>query len=114
MPAPIPHYQAAGPLGGDRLQLQFDGPFEGHDIRWDATFLTLERYRREQAPQAGALRNFIDIGERGDTGRRLTVVLDVAAFDSPTVIKAIIMVRQYRRLRVGRHEFGPPRQFGPR
>ncbi|GAB4299656.1 MAG: hypothetical protein Kow0096_19180 [Thiohalomonadaceae bacterium] len=98
MPHATPDYQALIPLGGPELQLRFRGPFEGREIVWDARFVT----RRH----SGEACNSITIGDEGPQGRRLTVVLDVAAFDAPAVHKTIIMVRQYKRLRRGRHEFG--------
>lgn len=102
-PVMTPHqpptdYQALIPLGGPELRLRFRGPFEGREIMWDARFVT----RRH----SGAECNSIEIGAEGPHGRCLTVVLDVSCFDAPTVSKAIIMMRQYKRLRRGRHEFG--------
>lgn len=95
---PPPDFEPLGPLGGPELHLRFRGPFEGRDILWDARFVS----RRH----CGATANAVDIGEDGPAGRTLTVVLDVHCFDAPTVRKAIIMVRQYKRLRPGRHDFG--------
>ncbi len=97
-PHPTPDYHALTPLGGAELFLRFYGPFEGRRIQWDAHFMT----RRH----SGVACNYIDIGAEGPDGRQLTVVLDVHCFDAPTVHKAIIMMRQYKRLRCGRHEFG--------
>ena len=113
MAAPAPEYEPLAPLGGDSLRLRFSGPFAGSITRWDATFQTLDRYRHHHADDTEALRNFIDIGAIGPQGRRLTVILDVPAFDAATVAKAIIMVRNYRRLRIGRHWFGTEKRFDP-
>jgi len=98
--APPTDYQALIPLGGPELRLRFRGPFEGREITWDARFVT----RRH----SGAGCDSIEIGAEGPDGRHLTVVLNVRCFDAPTVSKAIIMMRQYKRLRRGRHEFGSP------
>lgn len=95
-----PDYQALGPLGGDELRLRFRGPYDGGEVMWDAHFMTRAHCGTETTY------NFIDIGTEGLHGRQLTVVLDVDCFDAPTLRKTIIMVRQYRRLRPGRHEFG--------
>lgn len=95
---PTPDYQPLTPLGGPELRLRFRGPFEGQEVLWDAHFITRRHH--------GATYNYIDIGAEGTQGRQLTVVLDVHCFDAPTVHKAIIMVRQYKRLRRGRHAFG--------
>jgi hypothetical protein len=96
----VPDYEILGPLGGGELRLRFRGPYAGREVVWDAHFMTRSRYGTETT------RNFIDIGAEGPHGRQLIVVLNVDCFDTPTLRKAIIMVRQYRRLRPGRHEFG--------
>ena len=38
--------------------------------------------------------------------RSITIGLNVAAIDPPVLLKTTIMIRKYKRLRVGRHEFG--------
>ena len=91
--------------GGTRLRLRFSGPFEGRQVTWDATIATLEHWRRESGLKR-PLRNFIDIGEEGTDGIALAIGLDVPAVDIPTVRKVMMMVRQYKRLARGRHEFG--------
>lgn len=93
------------PAGGAHLRLRFSGPFEGKNVTWDATFATLESLRAEYAPNY-PLRNFIDIGDENTHGITLTVGLDVACIDIPTIRKVMMMVRQYKRLSRGRHEFG--------
>ncbi len=111
MAATLPDYEALGPLGGHALRLRFSGAFAGSAARWDATFLTLAHCRH--TGDGAARRSFIDIGAAGPEGRQLTVALDVPAFDAATVAKTIIMVRNYRRLRIGRHWFGAEKRFDP-
>lgn len=81
--------------GGQQVRLRFGGPFEGRTVTWDATFRT-----------AQALPNAIEIGPEGADGLPLTVTLVLPCFDLPAIRKAVIMVRQYKRLHYGRHEFG--------
>lgn len=82
---------------GGWVRLRFSGPFEGVQARWDATFRTA---------QGDDESNAIEIGEEGRRGRALTVTLALPRFDLPAIRKTIIMIRQYKRLRRGRHEFG--------
>jgi len=91
------------PLGGARLQLRFTGPFEGDTVTWNAIFITLSASTESPAPQ----RNFIEIGDESEHGLTLTVGLNVPCIDAPTVRKAMMMIRQYKRLARGRHEYGP-------
>ena len=59
-------------------------------------------------PRAVAARPFIDIATRGSSIIGIKVGLAVAKLDVATLLKTIIMVRRYKRLRRGRFEFGAP------
>jgi hypothetical protein len=93
------------PAGGAQVRLRFNGSFEGKSVSWEATFTTLANWQVEH-PSDGPGRNFIEIGEETTHGIALTVGLNVPCIDIPTIRKAIMMVRQYKRLARGRHEFG--------
>jgi hypothetical protein len=105
-------FEALEPVGDQSLRLRFVGPFEGRPIVWDATFMTLDAAYRQwlaegHAPSPGAgLKQFIEIGAEGPEGRRLSVGLKLPAIDEPTVWKTLTMLRNYKRLRMGRHEWG--------
>jgi hypothetical protein len=110
-------WTALGPIGPGSARGRFAGRFYGRPVRWDAEILTLnERRRRLQA--AGevsggelTLRQFIEIGEETAEGRRLTVGLNLPAIDEPAVRKTMVMIRNYKRLRCGRHDYGEPVVF---
>ena len=91
--------------GDEEARLCFTGVFEGRPVVWDCRFLTL---RRAGALGPAAGRDFIDIGAPGRHGLSLCVALDIPAIDEPAIRKLMIMIRNYRRLRRGRHEFGGP------
>lgn len=95
-----------GPAGGASLRLRFSGSFEGRSVIWDATFTTLAGLQAGNS-EGRPLRRFIEIGEENAHGIPLNVGLDVPCIDIPTVRKAITMIRQYKRLARGRHEYGP-------
>lgn len=100
-------FDARTPLGGDSATVLFDGRFEGRAVRWQVRLVTLARWAREQGHR-GPLRNFIDIGAPGAGAVPVTIGLAVTRIDRPTVLKAMVMLRQYKRLRHGRHEYGEP------
>lgn len=93
--------------GGDRLRFRFEGSFEGRQVRWDTTLLTLKAWS-DTHPEQPARQNFIDIAE-SDTasGIPITVGLNLPYIDLPAVRKTMMMIRQYKRLRRGRHNYGP-------
>ena len=88
--------------------IRFTGPFEGRTTLWDATVMTLAHYR-ELATGSGAvteLRQFIEVGPQREQLRRLVIGLNVARIDTAVLLKTIIMMRKYKRLQRGRHEYG--------
>ena len=95
------------PPDGESLRLRFSGPFAGKTVIWDATFTTLAALVTS-AGEPQTLRNFIEIGDDTGHGMALTVGLNVPCIDLPTVRKAILMVRQYKRWARERLAFGPP------
>lgn len=89
-------------------RIRFTGPFEGRTTLWDATVMTLAHYR-EIAGAGSAqrvLRQFIEVGPERQQLRSILVGLNVAQIDTPVLLKTIIMVRKYKRLGLGRHEYG--------
>ncbi len=86
--------------GGKSLRLRFQGRFEGRMVTWLATLRALDD------PCDTATPNYIEVGVNGPDGIPITVGLDVDRVDLPTVRKAMIMIRRYKRLRRGRHEYG--------
>lgn len=114
MPAPFPRavdrhgirYTLLEPPTPDRVRFSFTGPFESAEVTWDATLLALPGSSTDPQSTADTPRpDYIDVGEPGEQGRRLVVALAIPVIDDAAILRTIIMVRQYRRLRRGRHDF---------
>ncbi len=99
-----------------QAHFMFSGRFQNREIVWDASLLTLARYHTEQpaASQPVVRSAFLEVGSAGTHGHAIRIVLDIAEIDEPAILRSIIMVRNYKRLHSGRHEFGEPREFPPR
>lgn len=90
----------------------FLGPFQGQTVLWQMNLATLEHCRLSATqdnpplmPEVCSL-PFIEIQE-GDKGvLLLTVGLQLDSIDEPAIKKTIIMMRNYKRLALGRIEFG--------
>ena len=89
-------YHCLTALGGRAVRLRFIGRFCGREVVWDAELLALG---------ADAPAQFIEIGAPGPQGVALRVGLRRESIDRPTLLKTLIMVRNYKRLRRGRHLF---------
>jgi hypothetical protein len=79
---------------------EFIGDFKSQATVWDAHLYSLE-YLKEQT------RSFIEVSQEAAEDRRKIVIgLPLPVIDISAVEKTIIMIRQYKRLHSGRHEFG--------
>jgi hypothetical protein len=93
-------YQLIDRTGDGQVHIRFSGNFAGTDILWDATI------QAQGKDHPGA--QYIDIATTGHPLRRILIGLNVDRLDRATLLKTIIMIRKYRRLHCGRHEFSKP------
>ncbi|MDH3870969.1 MAG: hypothetical protein OEU44_02005 [Gammaproteobacteria bacterium] len=106
-------YRPVTPTASDRAHIRFTGSFQGDEVIWDAVIVTLahefrELYPAGEQPAAGlSLPQFIEVGATADGMRKLRVGLNVPRIDAAVLHKTIIMIRNYKRLRPGRHEYEP-------
>jgi hypothetical protein len=105
-----------GELQDQCARVRFSGRFEAAEVVWDCEFVTLRsEWQRQGAgsrDEVDGLRSFIDIGAPAERGVPVRVGLDVARIDRPAILKMMVMMRNYKRLRRGRHEFGAPHHGG--
>jgi hypothetical protein len=107
-------YLCLSTLPDSVVRVRFLGRFQDRPVAWEATIYTLQRYHEEQGAHSTAAaripsgRPFIDIAPSTDGSIQLTVGLNLEVIDAPAIKKTIIMVRNYKRLRVGRMEWAPP------
>jgi hypothetical protein len=106
-------YRHAEPPEAERAHIQFTGMFQGNEVIWDAVIVTLAYYYREQyhagkLPGADfSLPQFIEVEAAADGMWKLKVGLNVPCIDDATLRKTIIMIRNYKRLHLGLHEYEP-------
>ncbi|MFW2372181.1 MAG: hypothetical protein ACN4GM_03605 [Gammaproteobacteria bacterium] len=101
------------------VRLAFKSEFEGREVMWNARIrtlyachlqLTAAATANKQDKQAQKLCQFIDI-RFCDGVYLLDIGLNLAQIDKPAIKRAIIMIRKYKRLHLGRHEYGEAIQF---
>lgn len=82
----------------------FRGQFNGQDVVWDCHIHPLDQ--PGTANNASSSRQFIDIAQQKNyISRRIDIGLNVITINNAVILKTIIMVRQYKNLAVGRHEW---------
>lgn len=102
----------ATPLPAISAGVMFLGPFQGKVVVWNMTLTSLGQLKKiaDDVTEISSLQSpcqpFIEIAKGNDDVFPLQVVLDVAAIDEATIKKSIIMIRNYKRLAVGRMAFG--------
>ncbi|MDH3979729.1 MAG: hypothetical protein OEU91_04365 [Gammaproteobacteria bacterium] len=106
-------YIQAGHSGSESAYIRFLGIFDGCPIIRDATVHAL-KYRHDAGEHASTSRQrqYIEIAPQGFPLRCITIGLNIAAIDTPALLKTIVMVRKYKRLHTGRHEFGAAARQG--
>lgn len=95
------------PLPDSRVQLRFLGPFQGQTVVWNMQLGILSHYRQQAGSASACPCPFIEIAQGNEGVYAIAVGLDLAAIDEPVIRKTIIMVRNYKRLKIGCIEFCP-------
>jgi len=98
-------YRALTELGGAEATVEFGGRFQGRPVVWRARIIALQHPDCPLQPLPDC--QFLDIAPAGPMQYDVVIGLWVAAVDHPTVLKTMVMMRKYRRLREGRIEFRP-------
>jgi hypothetical protein len=104
-------FELLSPLGEACCHVRFTGPFLGERIIWDAYLQTLSYYVSNHVLSHSSARQFIEVGEDTEHGRLIRIGLNVPNIDEPVILKSLIMVRQYKLLAPGRHDYGELLQF---
>ena len=85
---------------------RFKADFQGKTVIWNTNFYTVEGFRAEKNIENTILKQFIDIEPSTPDVMNLTVVLKLNEVNKPNILKMIIMIKQYKNLSIGRHEYG--------
>ena len=102
----------ATPLPATSATILFLGPFQGNVILWNMTLFTRQYLTKTEDKEAAirkpeiSSQSFIEIAASKEGVFPLMVGLDVAVIDSAVIKKVIIMMRNYKRLAIGRIDFG--------
>ena len=86
--------------------IKFDGPFQGKTVTWDTRFFTLNSYSSQENIKNKCTKQFIDIEPGESNIMKLTVALNIAEITEPNIQKMMIMIKQYKHLKLGLHEYG--------
>jgi hypothetical protein len=86
--------------------IKFKGPFMGKTVTWNTHFFTLKAYMADKNIKDTKLKQFIDIQADGSGMMKLTIALNVSEINKPNIHKMMIMIKQYKNLSLGRHEYG--------
>jgi len=97
-------YLLESELPSAKAYLKFTGPFSGGAVVWNACIQTIDEYSRDHEI-AKDPKQFIDIHTEGDA-YFVEIGLNVPIIDKGTVERTILMIRNYKRLHLGRHEYG--------
>jgi len=91
-------------LPSDKVYIEFEGVLDNEPVVWHACIRTMQEYASHHTTPADPMQ-FINI-EVLNGVHKLEVGLNISQIDQSAVERTIIMVRKYKRLRLGRHEYG--------
>lgn len=113
-------YVLLSPLPDTLAHAQFIGRFQGREVVWNMLLYTLARREQERGrvPTAPgfALRGLMIIEPESEQAYRLEVALKLPLIDEPAIKKTMVMMRNYRQLRLGLRTWGdegPSRSESP-
>lgn len=87
--------------------IQFSGMFEQQRIIWNATIKTLKSIAlHTPTNEIQYLRQFIHLQTTNDNLIPITIALNVNSITKPVINKTIIMINNYKLLKIGKHEYG--------
>ncbi len=87
-----------------KAYLKFIGMFHGELVVWNACIRTIDDYAQHYKVADDPLQ-FIEIGVDNDVCF-LQVGLNIPIIDKAALERTILMIRKYKRLQQGRHEYG--------
>ena len=99
-------YKLIQQTGSQLAHIQFEGPFQGKTVTWDTHFFTLQGYQEQQQDEIQAVKQFIDIEPINAVSLKLTIALKIPEINHQNIQKMMIMIKQYKNLAIGRHEYG--------
>lgn len=109
-------YLLLSALPASCAHVQFIGRFDGQEVLWNMHLCTLERYTQVQGVLPVAfnanLRGLMNIAPGMKHEYQLEVALNVPMIEEPTIQKTILMLRNYRKLRLGLHTWGDATELG--
>lgn len=99
-------YELIKQYDSQHTHIKFEGNFQGQMVTWDTHFFTLTGYNSQKNVPNKSLKQFIHI-EPGETNIfKLTICLKIPEITEPSIQKMIIMVKLYKNLALGHHEYG--------
>jgi len=103
-----PAYQKLSGKGEVPARISFEGMLEGKATTWLATLWTTASYPGNN-PCGERHVQFMEVGNSREGLTPITLVLNLEKIDDGALLKALIMVRKYKRLRPGLICFGSQR-----
>ena len=97
-------YLLISELPGLNVYIQFEGKFSGEQVVWNMCISTIEEYSKNNCV-AEDPQQFINI-EHKDNAYHIEIGLNVKLIDRSVVERTIIMIRKYKQLHLGKHEYG--------
>lgn len=98
-------YLAYSPVSEAEVRVAFADTFEARPVVWYAIIRGLPANTNNQ-------QQYIEVQVDDPLHPTVTVGLPLSVINEPAILKTILMIRQYKNLRRGRHEFSGSQKNG--
>jgi len=97
-------YLLATEMPANKVYLQFEGVLNKKAVVWHTCIRTIDEYAEQHFVESDP-KQFIDI-KIDNKNYLLEIALNIQQIDKAVIERTIIMMRKYKRLQPGRHEYG--------
>lgn len=87
------------------VKVAYVGEFQQQPVIWQVQIWSIPAFRKEYGPRR-AMRQFIQIEQGDDCHLEAQVILNRENIREADILATMIMLRKYKRLALGRHEYG--------
>jgi len=84
--------------------IRFSGKLNNNNVIWDAQIHTLKSI--VQTNNKIGIKQFIEIEINDTELKPIKIGLNVTTITKPVLLKTVIMITNYKKLKQGRHEYG--------
>ena len=102
------NYRLLEELRPDQAYFRCSGTYRSKPIEWTVRLFTLYSYLQAHSPEVSQARQMMHTRLTDEGCGEVTVALNLEVINHAAIVKTIMMIRQWKGLGPGHHEWGEP------